>query len=169
MSRISGGFRPLLWLVPPAAAFSWPGRRVRRNRRRSARPQVDWAGLVLSEGRSGRAEDAVQVAASRSPALACAVVAASVFVVYASFGSGAEPQVIGVASSAPRAEELAERYAEEDRCVWRRPNWIEWDSARRVRPAVDVRGNAVEIWRVEVGLDQLVRFALESEPLIEEH
>jgi hypothetical protein len=89
--------------------------------------------------------------------------------IYASFGSGAEPQVIGVASSALRAEELAERCAGEDRYAWRRPNWLDWDSARRVRPAVDVRGNAVEIWRVEVGLDQLVRFALESEPLIEEH
>jgi hypothetical protein len=32
-----------------------------------------------------------------------------VFVVYASFASGAEPQVIGVASSATRAEELAQR------------------------------------------------------------
>jgi hypothetical protein len=92
-----------------------------------------------------------------------------VFVVYASFGSGAEPQVLGVASSAPRAEELAERYAEEDRYGWRRPDWLEWDNARRVRPAVDVRGDAVEVWLVEVGLDELIRFVLESEPLIEEH
>ena len=45
-----------------------------------------------------------------------------VFVVYASFASGAEPQVIGVASSGMRAAELAERYAEEDRCAWRRPD-----------------------------------------------
>ncbi len=91
------------------------------------------------------------------------------FVVYASFGSGAEPQVFGVASSAPRAEELAERYASEDRYGWRRPDWLEWDSAHRVRPAVDGRGNAVEVWLVEVGLDELIRFVLESEPLIEEH
>jgi len=96
-------------------------------------------------------------------------VAASVFVVYASFGSGAEPQGIGVASSAPRAEELAERYAEEDRCVWRRPNWVEWDSARRVRPAVDGRGDAVEVWQVQGGLDEVTRVVLETEPLVEEH
>jgi hypothetical protein len=43
------------------------------------------------------------------------------------------------------------------------------DSARRVRPAVDVRGNAVEEWLVQVGLDELPCCALESEPLIEEH
>ena len=53
---------------------------------------------------------------------------------YASFGSSAESQVIGVASSGPRAEELAERYAEEDRYGWRRPSRLEWDSARRVHP-----------------------------------
>ena len=88
--------------------------------------------------------------------------------IYASFGSGAEPQVLGVASSAPRAEELAERYAEEDRCGWRRPDWLEWDSARRVRPAVDGRGNAVEVWLVQVGLDEVTRFVLESEPLVDE-
>ena len=80
-----------------------------------------------------------------------------------------EPQVMGVASSGPRAEELAERYAEEDRCGWRRPDWLEWDSARRVRAAVDGRGDAVEVWLVDVGLDELTRFVLESEPLIEEH
>jgi hypothetical protein len=96
-------------------------------------------------------------------------VAESVFVVYASFGSGAEPQVLGVASSAPRAVELAERYAEEDRYGWRRPDWLEWDSARRVRPAVDGRGTAVEIWLVQVGLDELIRLVLEPEPLLEEH
>ncbi len=63
-----------------------------------------------------------------------AAVAERVFVVYASCGSAAEPQIIGVASSVTRAEELAERYAEEDRCAWRRPNWLERDSARRVPP-----------------------------------
>jgi hypothetical protein len=38
-----------------------------------------------------------------------------------------------------------------------------------VRSAVDVRGDAVEIWLVDVGLDELIPFVLESEPLIEEH
>ncbi len=73
-----------------------------------------------------------------------------------------------MASSGPRAEELAERYTEEDRCAWRRPDWLEWDSARRVRPAVDERGNAVEVWLVEVGLDEVTRFVLETEPLVDE-
>jgi hypothetical protein len=92
-----------------------------------------------------------------------------VFVVYASFASGAEPQVMGVASSGTRAAELAERYTKVDRCAWRRPDWLEWDSARRVRSAVDVRGDAVEIWLVDIGLDELTHFVLEFEPLIEEH
>jgi hypothetical protein len=92
-----------------------------------------------------------------------------VFVVYASFGSAAESHVIGVASSAARAVELAERYAEEDGYAWRGPDWLKWDSARRVRPAVDGRGTAVEIWLVQVGLDELTRFVLEPEPLLEEH
>ena len=76
---------------------------------------------------------------------------------------------MGVASSGTRAAELAERYTEEDRCGWRGPDWLEWDSARRVRSAVDGRGDAVEVWLVDVGLDELTPFALESEPLIEEH
>ncbi len=63
-----------------------------------------------------------------------AAVAERVFVVYASCGSAAEPQIIGVASSVTRAEEVAERYVEEDRCGWRRPDWPEWDSARPVHP-----------------------------------
>ena len=42
-----------------------------------------------------------------------------------------------------------------------------WDSARRVRPAVDVRGDAVEVWPVQLGVDELTRCALASEPLIE--
>ena len=104
-----------------------------------------------------------------SAALAFAAVAERVFVVCASFGSAVDPQIIGVASSATRAEELAERYAEEDRYGWRRPNWLEWDSARRVRPAVDGRGNAVEVWLVQIGLDELTRVVLEIEPLIEDH
>ena len=45
----------------------------------------------------------------RWSALAFAAVGERVFVVYASFASGAEPQVIGVASSGTRAAELAER------------------------------------------------------------
>ena len=92
-----------------------------------------------------------------------------VFVVYASFGSAGESQVIGVASSAARAEELAERYAAEDGCAWRGPDWLAWDSARRVRPAVAGCGTAVEVWLVAVALDELTRFTLESEPLLEEH
>ena len=104
----------------------------------------------------------------RWSALAFAAVGERVFVVYASFASGAEPQVMGVASSAMRAEELAERYVEEDRCAWRRPDWLEWDSARWVRSAVDGRGDAVEVWRGEVGLDELSHFVWESEPLREE-
>jgi hypothetical protein len=92
-----------------------------------------------------------------------------VFVVYASFGSAGESQVIGVASSAARAEELAERYAAEDGYAWRGPDWLAWDSARRVRPAVDGCGTAVEVWLVAVALDELTRFALEPEPLLDEH
>ena len=105
----------------------------------------------------------------RWSALAFAAVGERVFVVYASFASGAEPQVIGVASSATRAAELAEWYIQEDRCAWRRPDWLEWDSARRVRSAVDGRGDAVEMWLVDVGLHELIHFVWESEPLIEEH
>jgi hypothetical protein len=37
-----------------------------------------------------------------------------------------------------------------------------------VRSAVDGRGDAVEVWRVDVGLDELIHLVLESEPLIEE-
>ena len=73
-----------------------------------------------------------------------------------------------MASSAQRAEQLAERFAEQDRCGWRQPDWLEWDSARRVRPAVDGRGNAVEVWLVQVGLDEVTRLVLETEPLVEE-
>jgi hypothetical protein len=91
----------------------------------------------------------------------------TVFLIYEAFGSGAEPQVLGVASSAPRAAELADRYAEDERYEWGRPDWIEWDSARSARPAVDVRG-AVEVWLVEVGLDEVTRVVLETEPLIDE-
>jgi hypothetical protein len=104
-----------------------------------------------------------------SAALAFAAVAERVFVVYASFGSAAEPQIIGVASSATRAEELADRYAEEDRYGWRGPTWLEWDSARRVRPAMDGRGDAVEVWLVQLGLDELTRVVLEIEPLVEDN
>jgi hypothetical protein len=89
-------------------------------------------------------------------------------VVYASVGSGAEPQVIRVASSTTRAEELAERQVE-DRCAWQRPDWLEWDSARRVRRAVDGHSNAVQVWLVQVGLDELIRCVAESEPPVEEH
>jgi hypothetical protein len=92
----------------------------------------------------------------------------TVFLIYEAFGSGAEPQVIGVASSAARAEVLAERYADDERYVWRWPDWIEWDSARSVRPAVDVGGETVEVWMVKVGIDEVTRVVLETEPLIDE-
>jgi hypothetical protein len=108
------------------------------------------------------------LAMPRWSALASAAVGEPVFVVYASFASGAEPQVMGVASSGTRAAELAERYTKVDRCAWRRPDWLEWDSARRVHSAVDGRGDAVEIWLVDIGLNELIHFVLESEPLIEE-
>jgi hypothetical protein len=75
-----------------------------------------------------------RLAPPQAAALAFATVGEWVFVGYASFGSAAESQVIGVASSGSRAEELAERYVEEDRFAWRRPTWLEWDSARRVCP-----------------------------------
>jgi hypothetical protein len=38
-----------------------------------------------------------------------------------------------------------------------------------VRSAVDGRGDAVEVWLMDVGLYGLIPFVLESEPLIEEH
>ena len=66
------------------------------------------------------------------------------FIVYASFGSAAQSQVIGVASSAARAEELAERYAEEDGYAWRGPDRLEGDSPAGCA-AVDGRGTAVEV------------------------
>ncbi len=88
-------------------------------------------------------------------------VAGRVFVVYASCGLAAEPKVIGVASSAMPSRK--------DRYGWRRPTWLEWGSARRVHSGVDERGDAVEVWLVQIGLDELPRLALASEPLIEEH
>jgi hypothetical protein len=45
-----------------------------------------------------------------------------------------------------------------------RPGW-----SGTALAAVDVRGDAVEVWRVQVGLDEFTRCALESEPLIERH
>ena len=59
-------------------------------------------------------------------------------------------------------------YADEERYAWRRPDWIGWDSARSARPAMDARGNTVEVWLVAVGLDEVTRFVLETEPLIDE-
>jgi hypothetical protein len=66
-----------------------------------------------------------RLAPPQAAAPAFATVGEWVFVGYASFGSAAESQVIGVASSGSRAEELAERYVEEDRFAWRRPTWLE--------------------------------------------
>jgi hypothetical protein len=70
-----------------------------------------------------------------------AAVQDKVFLLSASFGSAAEPQGIGVASSAQRAEELAGRHAKEGRYAWRRPAWI----------------------------DERTRFTLETEPLVKDH
>jgi hypothetical protein len=90
-----------------------------------------------------------------------------VFVVYASLESAAESQFIGVTSSATGAEELAERYAGVDRYGWRPAGWS--GTAPGGCAPVDGRGNAVEVWLMEVGLDGLFRLVLESEPLVEEH
>jgi hypothetical protein len=165
--------RSLLWSVSSGC------RRLLAGSRSPAQPATvcgartstgpGWLSARAGAAGAAGAEGTGQVAAPRSPALPCAAVAASVLVVYASFGTGAEPQVLGVASSAPRAEELAERYAEQDRCGWRRSDWLEWDSARRVRPAVNARGNAVGVWLIQVGLDELTRFVLQTEPLLEEN
>ncbi len=64
---------------------------------------------VTVQSKSVWAEAAVEVTAPRASARACAAVTESMSAVSASVGSGAPPQVIGVASSATRAEELAER------------------------------------------------------------
>ncbi|MEX5718370.1 hypothetical protein [Geodermatophilus maliterrae] len=45
---------------------------------------------------------------------------------------------------------------------------LEWDSARRVHRGVDERGTAVQVWLVPVGLDELIRLVLRSQPLVEE-
>jgi hypothetical protein len=127
---------------PKDPTASPPGRGVGALGRRSARPQpsrASRAGLPRSI-QVVQVEGAGRLAMPRWSALAFAAVGERVFVVYASFASGAEPQVMGVASSGTRAAELAQRYIEEDRCAWRRPDWLEWDSARRVHSAVDGRG-----------------------------
>jgi hypothetical protein len=53
--------------------------------------------------------------------------------------------------------------SKEDCRAWR----AGWDSARRVRSAVDVRGEIVEVRLVKIGLNELPRCTLESQPLIE--
>ncbi len=108
-----------------------------RGRRRRERA-FDRPGCDI--GSQYAAVPAFTLATSQAAALALPTVGEWVFVVYASSGSATESQVIGVASSAARAEELAERYAEEDGYAWRGPDWLAWDSARRVRPAVDGAG-----------------------------
>ena len=142
VTAAAAGHRGLHRLVAPRSAAG----RARRNRRavRGGPPRPPTGVARLDPARPARPHPARKlrgvVAGRESPnelalppaaALAFAAVGKRVFVVYASFGSGAEPQVLGVASSASRAEELAERYTEEDRCAWRRPDWLEWDSARR--------------------------------------
>jgi hypothetical protein len=86
-------------------------------------------------------------------------VGGTVSLIYEVFGSGAEFRVIGVASSAARAEELAGRYAEDKRYEWRGPNWIQWDSAQR-SPRCRWAGETVKVWIVVVGLDEVTRVVL---------
>jgi hypothetical protein len=88
--------------------------------------------------------------------------------VYENFGAGAEPHVVGVASSANRAQELAASHAEVQQYQWSRQDWSEWDSVRRARPAVDGRGDPGEVWIVEAPLDEVRPFALEFEALVYE-
>jgi hypothetical protein len=83
--------------------------------------------------------------------------------VYETFGAGAEPQVVGVASSADRTQELAvstPRFSSTSGAARTRSDW---DSVRTARPAVDGRGDPVEVWIVEAPLDEMRPFALESE------
>jgi hypothetical protein len=50
--------------------------------------------------------------------------------------------------------------------AWSRPgsaDRLEWGQRPSGSPGVDVRGDPVEVWLVEVGLDELPGFALESE------
>jgi hypothetical protein len=64
------------------------------------------------------------------------VVAGSVFLIYEAFGDRAEPQVVGVASAAERAEELAAAYTQAEQYQWRQEDWTDWDSVRRTRQLV---------------------------------
>jgi hypothetical protein len=63
-------------------------------------------------------------------------VAGSVFLIYEAFGDRAELQVVGVASAAERAEELAAAYIQAEQYQWRQEDLTDWDSVRRTRPAV---------------------------------
>ena len=58
--------------------------------------------------------------------------------------------------------------SEEDCCAWRRPSRLEWDNARRVRPR---SMGAVTPSRHGCAdrSDELIRFAFEIEPLLEQH
>jgi hypothetical protein len=95
-------------------------------------------------------------------------VVGSVFLIYEAFGDRAEPQVVGVASAAERAEELAAAYTQAEQYQWRQEDWTDWDSVRRTRPAVTGLGHPVEIWIVEVPLDEVRPFILETEALVYE-
>src|SRR3954464_4724769 len=81
-------------------------------------------------------------------------VAGSVFLIYEAFGDRTEPQVVGVASAAERAEELAAVHTQAEQYQWRQEGWTDWDSVRRTRPAVTGFGDPVEVWIVEVPLDE---------------
>ena len=108
-------------------------------------PQADRAGLARSpqlhsadvHGQAGcrvcGAGGARRLATPQAAALAFAAVPGECSSACVC-GSAAESQVIGLAPAGPRAEEVAEWYVTEDRCPWRRPNWLEWDSARPVHP-----------------------------------
>jgi hypothetical protein len=105
----------------------------------------------------------------RWPALTFAAVGERVFVVYASFASGAEPQMMGWRHRAREPKSWPSGMPR--RTAARGAGRAGWSGTapRRVRSTVDGRGDAVEVWLVDVGLDELIHFVLESEPLIEEH
>jgi hypothetical protein len=121
VTAAAAGHRGLRRLLPPAVA----GRPRPVNRRQGSNgpPSTPTGSAWLSPLSPPPASTVKQAAGAvglgfstagwaASAALAFAAVAEREFVVYASFGPAAEPQVIGVASSATRAEELAERELE---------------------------------------------------------
>jgi hypothetical protein len=55
------------------------------------------------------------------------------------------------------------QHAEVQQYQWSRQDRSDWDSVRTARPAVDGRGDPVEVWILEAPLDEMRPFALESE------